>query len=310
MGQDHGCTALDFAGYSLVAQPGDPLWGINQFKRGFAGLDELRKSVAVHELVRSPLLVAFGAGDEGRRGRGGAVAARPPRRDAPRPRRSASRSAGRPPCRRRPGGSAPSRTPSTGPRRGPWSFHAMNLTVMVSVGSPCASLAGLEHRVREASARRRTRSRGVEHVGHADVARGVRPRTFCLAEGARVPVGAVVGGRQRLVGVRHPVPSRSTQSRNGRESVVSLSVGGPPATAWVMKVIVEATRPSALLHLLDVAAVVVVVTLEDDVDTVGGEEGEQPVRAHRSTYLLVVVSVVWLLVGVVGVCRSRTAGSA
>ena len=56
--RSHGCSALDFSGYSLVAQPGDPLWGINQFKRGFAGLDQLRKSVATHELVRSPLVVA------------------------------------------------------------------------------------------------------------------------------------------------------------------------------------------------------------------------------------------------------------
>jgi peptidoglycan pentaglycine glycine transferase (the first glycine) len=56
--KSHGCTALDFAGYSLVAQPGDALWGINQFKRGFATVDEIRKSVATHEHVRSPLIVA------------------------------------------------------------------------------------------------------------------------------------------------------------------------------------------------------------------------------------------------------------
>ena len=54
----HGCSALDFSGYSLVAQPGDALWGINQFKRGFADLDQLQKSVAIHERVRSPLIVA------------------------------------------------------------------------------------------------------------------------------------------------------------------------------------------------------------------------------------------------------------
>ena len=52
----HGCAALDFSGYSLVAQPGDALWGINQFKRGFAGMDDLRRSVAVHERTGSPLL--------------------------------------------------------------------------------------------------------------------------------------------------------------------------------------------------------------------------------------------------------------
>ena len=56
--RSHGCGALDFSGYSLVAQPGEPLWGINQFKRGFADLDQLRKSVATHELVHSPLIVA------------------------------------------------------------------------------------------------------------------------------------------------------------------------------------------------------------------------------------------------------------
>jgi len=56
--RSHGCAALDFAGYSLVAQPGDSLWGINQFKRGFAGVDQLQKSVAVHERVRAPLLAA------------------------------------------------------------------------------------------------------------------------------------------------------------------------------------------------------------------------------------------------------------
>jgi len=54
----HGCDALDFSGYSLVAQPGEALWGINQFKRGFADLEQLQKSVAIHELVRSPLIVA------------------------------------------------------------------------------------------------------------------------------------------------------------------------------------------------------------------------------------------------------------
>jgi len=52
----HGCTEFDLAGYSLVAQPGDALWGVNQFKRGFVTVDEVHKSVAIHERVRSPLL--------------------------------------------------------------------------------------------------------------------------------------------------------------------------------------------------------------------------------------------------------------
>jgi len=52
----HGCTAFDFAGYSLVAQPGDALWGINQFKRGFVTADAVHRCVAIHERVRSPLL--------------------------------------------------------------------------------------------------------------------------------------------------------------------------------------------------------------------------------------------------------------
>ena len=56
--KSHGCTAFDFAGYSLVAQPGDTLWGVNEFKRGFVTVEAIRKSVAVHERVRSPLLAA------------------------------------------------------------------------------------------------------------------------------------------------------------------------------------------------------------------------------------------------------------
>ena len=54
----HGCTAFDFSGYSLVAQPGDALWGINQFKRGFATVDAVHRSVAIHELVQWPLFAA------------------------------------------------------------------------------------------------------------------------------------------------------------------------------------------------------------------------------------------------------------
>jgi peptidoglycan pentaglycine glycine transferase (the first glycine) len=52
----HGCHTFDFSGYSLVAEPGDQLWGINQFKRGFAGADAVAKSVAIHEWVGSPAL--------------------------------------------------------------------------------------------------------------------------------------------------------------------------------------------------------------------------------------------------------------
>ncbi|MEZ5125354.1 MAG: GNAT family N-acetyltransferase [Thermoleophilia bacterium] len=54
----HGCTRLDLDGYSLVARPGEALWGINQFKRGFASLDNLTRSVAIHERIGSPLVVA------------------------------------------------------------------------------------------------------------------------------------------------------------------------------------------------------------------------------------------------------------
>ena len=56
--KSHGCASFDFAGYSLVAQPGDTLWGVNEFKRGFATVGAIRKSVAVHERVQSPLLAA------------------------------------------------------------------------------------------------------------------------------------------------------------------------------------------------------------------------------------------------------------
>ena len=53
-----GCTTFDLEGYSLMAQPGDSLWGVNQFKRGFAPIDQLSKSVAIHERVFSPAVVA------------------------------------------------------------------------------------------------------------------------------------------------------------------------------------------------------------------------------------------------------------
>jgi lipid II:glycine glycyltransferase (peptidoglycan interpeptide bridge formation enzyme) len=56
--KSHGCRVYDSAGYSMTALPGESLWGINQFKRGFASLDHLTKSVALHEKVCSPSIVA------------------------------------------------------------------------------------------------------------------------------------------------------------------------------------------------------------------------------------------------------------
>jgi lipid II:glycine glycyltransferase (peptidoglycan interpeptide bridge formation enzyme) len=53
-----GCASFDLVGYSMTARPGDALWGINQFKRGFAPIDRLEEFVAIHELVRSPAVVA------------------------------------------------------------------------------------------------------------------------------------------------------------------------------------------------------------------------------------------------------------
>jgi hypothetical protein len=52
-----GCTTFDLVGYSLVSRPGDPLWGVNLFKRGFASEERLREYVAVHELVIAPRVV-------------------------------------------------------------------------------------------------------------------------------------------------------------------------------------------------------------------------------------------------------------
>lgn len=57
--RQHGCTTFDLGGYSLEAQQGDSLWGVNLFKRGFAPLDCLSKSVAMHEIVLSPTVVAL-----------------------------------------------------------------------------------------------------------------------------------------------------------------------------------------------------------------------------------------------------------
>jgi len=56
-----GCTVFDLGGYSLTARPGDALWGVNLFKRGFAPRAQPVKMVAVHELAQSRLLSA-GAG--------------------------------------------------------------------------------------------------------------------------------------------------------------------------------------------------------------------------------------------------------
>ncbi len=56
--KQNGCTLFDFSGYSLVARPGEPLWGINQFKRGFAAEEALEKTVAIHERVQSPWIAS------------------------------------------------------------------------------------------------------------------------------------------------------------------------------------------------------------------------------------------------------------
>jgi hypothetical protein len=53
-----GCSHFDVDGYSLRARPGDPLWGVNEFKRGFVSLDGLRRSVAIHELDAAPIVTA------------------------------------------------------------------------------------------------------------------------------------------------------------------------------------------------------------------------------------------------------------
>jgi len=53
-----GFTEFDLDGYSLSARPGDGLWGINQFKRGFVPKGEPRKSVAIHESIFSPAIVS------------------------------------------------------------------------------------------------------------------------------------------------------------------------------------------------------------------------------------------------------------
>jgi Acetyltransferase (GNAT) domain len=59
--RQHGCTTFDLGGYSLVAQQGDALSGVNLFKRGFASLDHLTRSVAMHEIVLSRMVAAMAA---------------------------------------------------------------------------------------------------------------------------------------------------------------------------------------------------------------------------------------------------------
>jgi len=52
----HRCDVMDFCGYSLVAQPGESLAGVNQFKRGFAPGTEPTRLVAPHEILLRPVL--------------------------------------------------------------------------------------------------------------------------------------------------------------------------------------------------------------------------------------------------------------
>jgi GNAT superfamily N-acetyltransferase len=59
--REHGCTSFDLTGYSLTARPGEALWGINQFKRGFAPGAQPRRCVAVHEKTCSPTITAAAA---------------------------------------------------------------------------------------------------------------------------------------------------------------------------------------------------------------------------------------------------------
>jgi lipid II:glycine glycyltransferase (peptidoglycan interpeptide bridge formation enzyme) len=56
-----GCTTFDVDGYSMMARPGDNLWGVNEFKRGFAPREQVSKCVAIHERVFSPAIVASAA---------------------------------------------------------------------------------------------------------------------------------------------------------------------------------------------------------------------------------------------------------
>ena len=53
--KSRGCTTFDLEGYSLVARQGEALWGVNQFKRGFAPGVAPTTYVAVHEKIVRPL---------------------------------------------------------------------------------------------------------------------------------------------------------------------------------------------------------------------------------------------------------------
>jgi peptidoglycan pentaglycine glycine transferase (the first glycine) len=59
----HGCTTFDLVGYSMMARPGESLWGINQFKRGFASLDHLNRTLAIHEKICSPAVCALASAE-------------------------------------------------------------------------------------------------------------------------------------------------------------------------------------------------------------------------------------------------------
>jgi hypothetical protein len=54
--KSRGCSSFDLDGYALMTRPDDPLSGVNQFKRGFAPLQEPLKATALHERVNSPAL--------------------------------------------------------------------------------------------------------------------------------------------------------------------------------------------------------------------------------------------------------------
>ena len=56
----NGCREVDLVGYSMTARPGEAVWGINQFKRGFASIDSLRRFVAIHERIGSPWAATAG----------------------------------------------------------------------------------------------------------------------------------------------------------------------------------------------------------------------------------------------------------
>ncbi len=59
--REQGCALFDLDGYAVTARQGEPLWGVNQFKRGFAPKLEIVRTVAVHERVFSPTLVSSAA---------------------------------------------------------------------------------------------------------------------------------------------------------------------------------------------------------------------------------------------------------